>query len=297
MAFMHFIFFEQSPSNVLPALFLFLLGGRPAFDFDPSFLAEIIDEQMLRYIIEWNQWALNQPVVPSSTIYSVLMAAELDVSIPPLLLDMSLLIFYYQPSTISASRSQQEHDGIHRSLLFSSALGAQDLTHHPDANALLSGLNMRLRAAGSGQQTLHMLDVSNLLLFSSLKEELINSFHQWFSTINHVKVFVRATCAPRLRSVDQVLSHISFRSRIDSDHPDTPLVLDRFKNHLFAYLRRAGHPDDKVIREILGEAKFSQGEGDGLLRVRAFLKTVRSSEFLPLQQAWTIKVNSIIIHY
>lgn len=104
-------------------------------------------------------------------------------------------------------------------------------------------------------------------------------------------MFVRVTCAPRLRSVEQVLSHIVIRSSTAGNtHRDTALVLDRFKNHLFAYLRRPGHPDDKEIRDILGDAKYRQGEGNELLRVRAFLKTVRSSEFLPLQQGWNIKV-------
>lgn len=161
MAFMHFQFFEQSPSGVLPALFLFLLGGRPAFDFDPTFLAEIIDEQTLRHVIQWNEWALNKPVLPTSPIYSVLMAADLDVCLH-LLLCAPLLISSYQPTSITAVRSQQEHDGIHRSLLFSAALGMQDLTYHPDANALLSGLNLRLRPAGSGQVPLHVLDVSDI---------------------------------------------------------------------------------------------------------------------------------------
>lgn len=96
--------------------------------------------------------------------------------------------------------------------------------------------------------------------------------------------------------MEDVLSHIVVRPSdrsVDGDE-DVTRVVNMFKNQLFNYLRGIGHPNDKVLREIIGGDIFDRDANDPLLRVQALLKTTTGARLLPVERTWTIKVCAFI---
>lgn len=100
------------------------------------------------------------------------------------------------------------------------------------------------------------------------------------------------TSAQKVQSIDDFCSHIEVRHSAPYDyHQDGDTCLQLFRDHLFAYLKRAGHPDDKVVQDIIGSKAFQDQAGDSTLRARALLKTDMATNFLPPTRDWKIKVS------
>ncbi|KIM79825.1 hypothetical protein PILCRDRAFT_546267 [Piloderma croceum F 1598] len=147
-------------------------------------------------------------------------------------------------------------------------MGDLDISGHPDTRALLEGFNLALK-----------------------NDDLPTTFHvlDWFHTVSDARKFVGWVCSPQVKSVDDIIAHIRVREAPhQAPHPDNKEIMDLFHQHVVAYLRGVGHPDDQYVRDVVGANVFDAGKGDPLLRVNALLKTARASDILPTSPVWYI---------
>jgi hypothetical protein len=157
---------------------------------------------------------------------------------------------------------------------------------------MLEGFNLALKNDDL-PTTFHVLDVGTIHVDLWLYTDYCCSilFSQWFHTVSDARKFVGWVCSPQVKSVDDIIAHIRVREAPhQAPHPDNKEIMDLFHQHVVAYLRGVGHPDDQYVRDVVGANVFDAGKGDPLLRVNALLKTARASDILPTSPVWYIDV-------
>ena len=124
-------------------------------------------------------------------------------------------------------------------------------------------------------------------------------------TFSHdCRSFLAYMSSTRLDSVDLLVHHLDFRSRLDraaveqesaqseemSNRTWDVLFEDAFRTRLIRYLYGTGHPNHPDVVEVSGQAIFDRDRDDPLLRARLFLQMMSGSDLVPINKEWQFKV-------
>ncbi|KAH7906783.1 hypothetical protein BJ138DRAFT_1218568 [Hygrophoropsis aurantiaca] len=251
---LHFYLLGSAPFSLSPFVLLSIFRSDQWLDIDMQLLEHHLDSSTMATIRVVADWPLDQPISsdPSSEIFQVIVEAGMD------------------PSAISLVRTQEEHDGLVRSIISYLTIGHLPgyWKAHPDYLSLREGFNF-------------LLEDKSLMC----KYRLLDSF------LGCANDFIDWTYNRTVRTVDDIISRIEFEEAPDTPfHEDNAKMMERLKLHLLHYLRGRGHPNHPDIRSLLGDQVVTESANDPLLRVKAFWKISTSQELLPTSSRRRLQV-------
>ncbi|KAJ6507596.1 hypothetical protein DFH09DRAFT_1334465 [Mycena vulgaris] len=255
----HFLYIG-APDCVSPFLFSTLFNGRQtASRFDLDFLTRFISHESLDTIKGFHSTPLKDRLYESQD--SECTEYQFLVNIPGM-----------DPSLISRSCSQEEHDGVCASIISFITLGSVDIQHHPDFLALSDGFNVALEPFAAYDTDHHILE--------------------WFET--PCRELIISSYDRAIKAVSDILPHIVFSQANGEFDPwgenaETVALVKQFVLH---YLSERGHP--QIPGRILEALGISPNSSDPLIRARLFMAVMTGSSMLPAQPVWGVKVT--IIH-
>ncbi|KAJ6562720.1 hypothetical protein DFH09DRAFT_1082679 [Mycena vulgaris] len=232
----HFLYIG-APDCVSPFLFSTLFNGRQtASRFDLDFLTRFISHESLGTIKGFHSTPLKDRLYESQD--SECTEYQFLVNIPGM-----------DPSLISRSRSQEEHDGVCASIISFITLGSVDIQHHPDFLALSDGFNVALEPFAAYDTDHHILE--------------------WFET--PCRELIISSYDRAIKAVSDILPHIVFSQANGEFDPwgenaETVALVKQFVLH---YLSERGHP--QIPGRILEALGISPNSSDPLIRARLFM--------------------------
>ncbi|KAJ7511093.1 hypothetical protein B0H11DRAFT_2386636 [Mycena galericulata] len=254
-----------APIPVSPFIFSTLFNGRQtASRFDLDFLTRFLSRESLTYIKRFHSTALDEPMYTSQSEDCV--EYQYLINIPGL-----------DPSLISRSRSEEEHEGVCATIISFVTLGSTNIQNHPDFTALGDGFNVALKRFSVYDETHHSL-----------------TRVKWFET--PCRELMISTYDRCIKVIGDVLPHIIFSETNGDSDPwgENAETIGLIKSFLLHYLARPGHPH--IPGRILEALDIDMGahRDDPLVRVRLFMAVMTGSVALPVDPVWALKVT--IIH-
>ncbi|KAJ7027734.1 hypothetical protein C8F04DRAFT_1399383 [Mycena alexandri] len=249
-----------APFYVSPFLLWTIFNGRQtASRFDLEFLTRFISRDTLAYIERFHSTPLNVPMYAEQTPECV--EYQYLLNIPSM-----------DPTLISRSRTQEEHDGVCTTIISFLTLGTVDIRHQSDFICISDGFNVALEPFGTYDQFHHILE--------------------WFKT--PCRELIMFSYDLRIKAVSDVLSNITYTQANSDLDPwrENLEIVELIKKFICHYISEPGHPN--LPGGIVGALGFDAGNNDPLVRARLIMTVMTGSPLLPVEPLWSLKVT--IIH-